>query len=262
MKRTISLVFALVFALCLCACGAAEPAPETAATTQATEATTVPTTEATEPPTEETVPEGTLPDGSLPIVKVPTENGVKFIGDGLKITVENERELTVTLSNIEVQDSYLTDRADSSDGAMEYSWEVQFHSTDDVIPFNLATSCYAFQPGRELNLPVSSMQTSLWVAYPGTNYWHVIQSLTDEGKAEYVDPTVSYTPDSITWQITIPEEYLDMEWEEIDALKDSGATEGWITAEFPFDYEGFLRFQVEIRNFPEELFENRIYTVQ
>ena len=147
MKRTISLVFALVFALCLCACGAAEPAPETAATTQATEATTVPTTEATEPPTEETVPEGMLPDGSFALEKEITENGARFSGNGLEITVEDQRKLTVTLSNIEVKDSYLTNRADSEQGYAEYRWGVEF--CDEETPFEISTKSFAFNPGEE-----------------------------------------------------------------------------------------------------------------
>ena len=268
MKRAVYLIFALVFVLILCACGAAEPAPETVpattiATEPATEETTVPTTEATEPPTEETVPEGTLPDGSLPLVKVPTENGVKFIGDGLKITVENERELTVTLSNIEVRETYLINRAEASPGLAEAYWRVEIHGMQNT--FEISTTAWCGFPGEENEMPLKDMDHALRYRY--ANGWSsppFAIALSDT-EAEYVRPIVSHTSNSITWQCTIPEEILDetsMGWEGIyDMTTGQPSTDVKIVS-FPFDYEAFQTVKTKISIVFEDVREERSYTVQ
>jgi len=112
--------------------------------------------------------------------------------ENLKVVVEDSRTASITISGIEVQDSYVTNLSTSFENEREYHWGVTMYS--EAGTYEVSTSSWAWEPGRNEETAIEYMQHSTWY-YDGDSYKYI-------GAAE-----MSYTSDSITWSFSIPEEY-------------------------------------------------------
>lgn len=125
-------------------------------------------------------------------IKATIENGV-VDATNLYVKVENERDLTITISGIDVCDYYHTNQTTTPKDNFEFIWEVGIIS-DEPTWFSVLTANWAFEPGREELTAIKDMQHS--VSLDNKNGGKVI------GNAN-----MSYTEDSITWKFSIPDEY-------------------------------------------------------
>lgn len=103
------------------------------------------------------------------------------------------RKLTVTLGGIAVGGSYLTNRSSSGRDDFEYNWMVEIRS-DNNNWYSVSTSCWAFEPGLNEYITLEDMQHSLWYESKTSGEW------IDDAK-------MTHTYDSMTWTVTIPEDF-------------------------------------------------------
>ena len=122
-----------------------------------------------------------------------TNTGLDVNGQYLTVQIRDSRSATITISGLELRDSYQTNRSDSFENAEEYMWTVFMEGTQ--TSYSVSTGCWAFDPGAEELRRIEEMQHSLWVAN-GEGGFHLIG-----------DAAMSRTSESITWEFKIPEEY-------------------------------------------------------
>ena len=199
MKKYLLLLLSAALVLTLCACGGQEaPATEAAAiaTTEATaepttEATTEATTEPTEPPTES--------EGMIPIL----------VNDTVEIYQRGERDLTVTLKGLELKETYTVNQANARKDSPDYLWQVSLTSGGKVL--HISKVHWAYNPGEETEMKMEDISTSLYYNNGGT-YDVSILILDEQNTAvKQLDCQIEYAEDSITWNFTLPESYLDIE---------------------------------------------------
>ena len=102
-----------------------------------------------------------------------------------------------------------------------YHWGVDMYGNQGA--YSVSTSSWAFAPGEETRISPAEMQHSVWVL-DGTSFLYI-------GDAE-----MSYTPDSITWTFTVPEEY-------------------------PFNFANVNRYEVFVTDISLDLSFKRVYTL-
>lgn len=140
--------------------------------------------------------------------------------ENLTVSVKDSRSAVITISGLSLQDSYLTNLSTSKRNDAEYSWSVDILGNQNA--YNVSTRSFAFEPGAEVRKNLSDMQHSLSVE-DGSS-WIVIG-----------DVDMSYSPESITWTFTIPEEY-------------------------PFDFDKVTSYEVRILDVSQDLLVHRSYT--
>lgn len=240
MKRTFLMIISVILVFALCAC-ASQDAP----------AETVPaTTEATTAPTEEPVPETTVPtEPTLYFSVTTTDTGAKLEADNLTATLDNNR-LSVTLSGLTVADEYLTNASATPANMAEYYWAVKFIQGDHS--FSLGTRSWAFDPGAEEMRSIEMFDHAF--SRQEGNSWVVV---TDSSQMS-VFPEFSYTPDSITWTVTIPQQYVNMTFDEILAQREAGTNE-YVYDDFLCDFTAFEEIQVSVQDHVSNHFESFTY---
>ena len=150
-----------------------------------------------------------------------TSNGLNVDAENLTVRVQDNRSATITISGLSLKDSYLTNLSTSNKGAAEYSWKVEMYGDQEA--YSVSTTSWAFSPGKERTKRLSEMQHSVW-AFNGTSWPRI-------GSAE-----MSYTPNSMTWVFTVPEEYL-------------------------FDFANVNCYEVTISGISQDLPLRRVYTL-
>lgn len=120
-------------------------------------------------------------------------NGMDVDADGLKVQATSSRSASITIGNLSLKDSYTVNLSTSKKDAQEYNWQIKINGKDGSV-YAVATTHWAFAPGREEERTVDEMQHSLW-AYDGDSFKWIN------------DVSMTHTENSITWDITIPEEY-------------------------------------------------------
>ena len=120
-------------------------------------------------------------------------DGVEVHAEGLDVIVHNNRTATITISNLQLQDSYLTNLSTSQKEVTEYHWGIKIYG--DQNTYSVSTAWWAFEPGRNEQKAITDMQHSVW-ASAGDN------SFSNIGNAE-----MSYTASSITWTFSVSEEH-------------------------------------------------------
>ena len=143
-------------------------------------------------------------------------------GENLSVSIQGSRSATITISGIDVQNSYLTNLSTSDKNAEEYMWGVKMLGAQGG--FQVATACWAFEPGRNESKTADEMQHSVWL--DTGDVWKMIG-----------DAAMSHTDHSITWSFTVPEEYT-------------------------FDFAGVERYEVETFNISSNSRLHRVYTLR
>lgn len=119
-------------------------------------------------------------------------NNLNVDAENLKVNVKDGRTATITISGINVKDSYITNLSSSKENITECQWCVEMYGNDKA--YSVSTACWAFEPGRNEEKAVSEMQHSVWY-FDGDSWPHI------------GDATMSYTSNSMTWTFRIPDEY-------------------------------------------------------
>lgn len=118
--------------------------------------------------------------------------------------------------------------------------------------YSLSSISWAFEPGAERIRTIADFDHSFSKLEDG--FW---VRVTDSN-GQYVIPSVTYTPDSITWTATLPQQYINMTFDEIQAQKDAGTNE-YVLEDFTFDIHAIEKANVLIFHFPENHNELRTY---
>ena len=126
-------------------------------------------------------------------LQLQNSDGNADYGD-LTVVVKDSRSATITIHNLAMQDTYLTNLSSSVENEGEYLWHVEMHLSDGTA-YSVSTSEWASGEGeRNVELPITQMQHSAWVQEDSS--WHEIDNVE-----------MQYTSDSISWTFSIPEEY-------------------------------------------------------
>ena len=105
----------------------------------------------------------------------------------------------ITISGIDVQDLYTTNKSSSNLGEIEYFWEVAMFG--DINTYSVATMFYANNPGLDEIKDVTDLNHDMWLHKNDEE-----NTITTIYEVE-----MSYTSNSITWSFVVPEEYpLDL----------------------------------------------------
>ena len=120
------------------------------------------------------------------------ENKLVVDAENLKVIVENGKTATITISGIEVQDTYVTNLATSDRDMSEYGWEVIMRNASGE--YSVSTSNWASNPGQNEEMAIEDMQHTVWY-------------IKDSSSHNIGDAEMTYTEDSITWSFAIEEEY-------------------------------------------------------
>ena len=154
-----------------------------------------------------------------------TRNGSRFVeGENLSITVNGSNDVSVTLSGLDIRDSYPVNLSTTGKDMMEYGWHVTLHGEDT---YRIGTSSWAFAPGQTETRTLDQMQNSLW-------------DVAEDGSAKcisnvYMD--VSWDKTSITWHYIIPSDH-------------------------PFDFTKLKQVSVHVDNIPEGIDSCWVYNPQ
>ena len=119
-------------------------------------------------------------------------NNLNVDAENLKVNVKDGRTATITISGINVKDSYMTNLSSSQKDIAECQWEVVMHGNDRA--YSVSTACWAFEPGKNEEKAVTDMQHSVWY-------------LEDNCFSHIGDASMSHTSNSITWTFRVPDEY-------------------------------------------------------
>ena len=193
-KKIVFLLAAIAAVICI-AWGVLLGGQKDPASTEVISAAVPETTEATaapETPAEETTqPTEPVREG-LPVTLASEGTTLTFDGENLHMQVVDNRDVTVTLSGLNLKESYLTNRSTTKQNHVEYRWGVEFQG---VNIYAVWTNSYASAPGEEEEKTIDQMQHSLW-------------ECEDEGDRktyrQVIDVKMTHTRDSITWQFSVP----------------------------------------------------------
>lgn len=242
MKRVIMLLLVLLLTLCLCACGSKGAASGSELDTQ----TAISDVDEEAGDSEEI--------SGLPYTVTVTDQGAEVTADGLAITCR-DGVMEITVSNISVADIYTTNLPESQKNGCEYSWNIKLCGEEET--FQVSTSSWAFEPGKNEEKRIEDMDHGLWKYTDDGGYALV---LTLEGNGE-VPITVSHTADSITWNVDIPEQYIDMTTAEMIQMMDSGSSD-YTLADFVIDFAALEKIEVSFQNSLEAYSETIVYVCE
>ena len=180
------------------------PTPEPT-TTPTLEPTSTPTPKPTATPTPRAtstpIPTATLTPEPTDALKIEEEywfetetigNKLMVDAEKLRVIVEDGKKVTITISGIEVQDSYVTDLDTSIKGESEYSWRVIMYNDDGQ--YEVITLNWAKNPGQNKEMAIKDMRHAMW--YKDSSGHHYI-----------CDVEMFYTANSITWTFSIEDDY-------------------------------------------------------
>ena len=119
-------------------------------------------------------------------------DGMSVQTQGLSVQAKDSRSGTITIDALVLQDSYTVNRSSSETDELEYNWEVCMYTAKG--DYSVATSWWAFEPGRNEQMRLGDMQHSLW-------------TLNDAGGEWIGDVAMAHTAGSISWTFSVPEEY-------------------------------------------------------
>lgn len=119
-------------------------------------------------------------------------NNLNVDAENLKVNVKDGRTATITVSGIDVKDTYITNLSTTKKDDSECFWRVEMYGNEKA--YSVSTAWWAFEPGLNEEKAVSNMQHSVW--YFDGNSWPMIG-----------DAAMTYTSNSITWTFSIPDEY-------------------------------------------------------
>lgn len=94
----------------------------------------------------------------------------------------------VSLTDPNLQGTYICNRSDSEENDEEFNWEVRFINGEDV--FSVSTTWWTFGPDMDVPYTLYDMQTSTWRNY----------HLEDDASL-YIDGN------TITWGFTVPDDF-------------------------------------------------------
>ena len=113
----------------------------------------------------------------------------------LRITVRDNREVTVTLSGLDLKEEYVINQASSTKNYLEYGWNVRMKDKKNTHEVGIYS--WAYDPGKEETLPFSYFSPCFYVM-SGERF-----------DIAYMDDfTMSHTEDSITWKYKMTDEYV------------------------------------------------------
>lgn len=158
-------------------------------------------------------------------VVIETSDGMLTVmADFLEIRVVNERDVTVTLSGIELEESYITNLSTTEENYTEYSWGFDMYGWGT---YSVSTTAWASNPGAEEEKTLEEMQ-------------HAVFTLVEEDGEEYYtyvcDAEMTHTESSITWSFSIPNDFV-------------------------FDFEEMQHFTTSVYDAPNDYFLTRTYVV-
>lgn len=154
-----------------------------------TKAETADTVKATEETVEETV------DSEYAITVKSTGEMLELSAEYLSIQVVNKRNVTVTIENLKLKESYVTNMSTTEENYTEYMWKLDMYGFGT---YSVETTAWAFNPGAEEEKTIEEMEHAVW-------------TLVEENGEEYYtrvcEAEMTHDEDSITWEFVIPDEY-------------------------------------------------------
>ena len=142
-------------------------------------------------PTIETVPSRTLAQNEFYFNTITSGNRLAITGENIKIMVTDGKNVTVTLTGLDVKDSYVTDFASNEKGDVEYWWCVQMYSEE--LSYWVATSSNVTSPGSEFTKTPHTMKTELCIEKEEDKWY---------GNSD-IKVKMEYTQNSMTWTYTL-----------------------------------------------------------
>jgi len=134
-----------------------------------------------------------------------------FEFENVNIQVQNGKNYTITLKDLDIQDSYVTNLSSSSINDGEYRWEVwMFTDEDRSSGYAVRTAVWAFEPGKNFRKTIDEMQTDVWT----------IDEEHHSSVVRNVSVDMTHTKDSITWQFTMPDS-VDFRLEDVKIVETS-----------------------------------------
>ncbi len=115
-------------------------------------------------------------------------------GENLSIEVKGGKDVTVTLSGLTMQDSYMTNFSTTQENTAEYFWSVSIFGDTE---YEVATFGWAFNPGEQQEKSIYEMENYLYVYRPEQKQYNIA-----------CPAEVSYTESSITWRFTMKDDYV------------------------------------------------------
>ncbi len=140
------------------------------------------------------------------------DSGMQLKADTGKLLVAVKgQKLEVVVTGIDIRDSYLTNQEGYKDG-LEYGWLVRF--SDGVSEYDVSTTCWRFNPGKNEERTIDSMQHSFWI----------------DGK-NTANAEMSHTANEIQWSVEIPDGY-SINFNSVGSFNVSIVYEGKTTEEY------------------------------
>ena len=150
------------------------------------------------------------------------DNVLTITAKDLHITVKDDKEVTITLSGLDLKEEYVTNQASSEKNYLEYGWEVRM--SDGKTSYEVGTYSWAFDPGKEETVKLDNISPCFYVLQ-GSKF-----------DIAYMDGmTMSHTADSITWKYKM--------------------TPGYI-----FDFRNATEFTVSVTDSPANIHDWHTYT--
>ena len=150
------------------------------------------------------------------------DNVVTITAKDLKITVKDDKEVTITLSGLDLKEEYVTNQASSEKNYLEYGWVVRM--TDGKTSYEVGTYSWAFDPGKEETVKLDIIPPCFYV------------NNSSGFNIAYMDGLkMTHTADSITWKYKM--------------------TPGYI-----FDFRNATEFTVSVTDSPANIHDWHTYT--
>ena len=150
------------------------------------------------------------------------DNILTVAAKDLKITVKDDKEVTITLSDLDLKEEYVTNQASSEKNYLEYGWVVRM--TDGKTSYEVGTYSWAFDPGKVETVKIDNIPPCFYV------------NNSSGFNIAYMDGLkMTHTADSITWKYKM--------------------TPGYI-----FDFRNATEFTVSVTDSPANIHDWHTYT--
>ena len=131
---------------------------------------------------------------------------ISVLDDGELKVQYKDRFLLIELSGIQVDDTYILDRAGNAAGLSEYIWSVEF--SDDDQTYKMSTAYFTKEPGANREGSIDDMAHHFMVKEP----WGDHETFRSLAEAE-----VQHTENSICWRAELPED-CSIDYDSIDSF--------------------------------------------
>lgn len=160
----------------------------------------------------------------------------EYEAEDLSVTVNENREVTITASNLPLRGQYTVNLPYIPDKTYEFEWAVYAYTPTRTVEFTTHHVKRRQEP-ENMVIPLSDMTTALYMPNEGGDVFFCIWGVP-------VDMT--HGSNSITWTCTLPEYYPDAP-----------------DKPFPVDLSGFTGFEVVVSEYGEPTNKiHRKYTVE